>query len=262
MTTLRPSAERVTTAVVLAAGSGRRLLPLTQHRPKCLALVAGRSILARFLASASTAGLRRVVIVTGHLGHQIEAFVRAYRGALAIETVRCPDFAVTNNIVSLHAVRDDIEGPALVADGDLVLSPALLRRMLEPNRLAVDVYDPRTMAGSTVSLGTGDRITAMQVGRMPKPATALFKTVNLTSLSRESWRALGQRIDARVRAGDTSSFYEAALADLLAVRAIDLQAVRFTGQPWAEIDCANDLALAERRFVRSGQPTQLDAEAV
>jgi L-glutamine-phosphate cytidylyltransferase len=244
----KTSAPRVTTAVLLAAGSGRRLLPLTQTVPKCLVDVAGRTVLDRFVSALQEAGWRRLVIVAGYLGHHIDAFVRQWCGSLAIETVYCPDYETTNNIVSLHAVRNRVDGPVLIAEADLVLDPGLLAPLARPNRLAIDHFDAATMHGTTVSLDAAHRVCAMQVGAGVKPAGPLFKTVNLTSLSSQAWRALGERVDARVRAGDVASFYEAALADLLAAREIRLHGVQFAGRRWAEVDNVEDLAIAEGMF--------------
>ena len=72
--------------------------------------------------------------------------------------------------------------------------------------------------------------------------------MNLTSLSGTAWKALARRIDQRVRAGDVRSFYEAALADLIAARQVRLELVHFGDQRWIEIDSTDDLARAERLF--------------
>ena len=62
-----PKNERVTTAVLLAAGTGSRLYPLTQNAPKCLTIVNGVSILERMTTSLNLHGFKRLVVVTGYL---------------------------------------------------------------------------------------------------------------------------------------------------------------------------------------------------
>jgi L-glutamine-phosphate cytidylyltransferase len=238
----------VSTAVLLAAGSGRRLLPLTRSVPKCLVRVGDRTILQRFIEALEHGGWRRLVIATGHLADRIDAFVDAYQGPLEVETVFCPDYEATNNIVSLHAVRERIDAPVLIAEADLVLAPGLLSRLSRPNHSAVDRFDPTSMHGTTLSLDSTGRVRAMQVGAGSKPSGPLFKTVNLTSLSADAWCALGRQIEARVSAGDVGSFYEAAIADLVAAGDLSLRAVHFDTERWVEVDSAEDLAIAERTF--------------
>ena len=59
--------ERLTTALLLAAGTGSRLRPLTLDAPKCLTEVGGQPILGRLLENLRSQGIRRLVVVTGYL---------------------------------------------------------------------------------------------------------------------------------------------------------------------------------------------------
>ena len=77
-----PNRERVTTALLLAAGTGSRLYPLTHHAPKCLTLVHGTSILDRLVASLQLHGFKRLVVVTGYLADQIENSLGDQAGGL------------------------------------------------------------------------------------------------------------------------------------------------------------------------------------
>jgi len=72
-------------AMILAAGRGERLRPLTDRTPKALVEAAGRTLLDRHLDRLESAGIREVVINVAHLAGSIEAHLRAYpRPALAI----------------------------------------------------------------------------------------------------------------------------------------------------------------------------------
>jgi NDP-sugar pyrophosphorylase family protein len=107
-------------AIVIAAGEGRRLRPLTETWPKPLLPIDGRPVIATLLRELSAAGLRRVTVVTGHLAEQLEELVGDGSGfGVAVRVVRqpAPDG-------SADAVRVALEGgaaaPAVVVAADTV----------------------------------------------------------------------------------------------------------------------------------------------
>ena len=63
-------------AVILAAGIASRLRPLTNHTPKCLLEIGGKSLLERAIQGLLTNNIREIVLVTGYLQEQIVSFVQ------------------------------------------------------------------------------------------------------------------------------------------------------------------------------------------
>ena len=106
-------------AIVLAAGRGRRLEPLTLTTPKPLLPVAGRPILAHILDALATARIRDIVVVVGHLGDQIAAYLETRPGPRARVAVQSP---LGGNGDAVRAAREYLEGPVLVAFGDTILA--------------------------------------------------------------------------------------------------------------------------------------------
>ena len=62
-------------AIVMAAGEGRRLRPLTEHWPKPVLPIDGRPVIATLLRELAAAGIERATVVVGHLGEQVERLV-------------------------------------------------------------------------------------------------------------------------------------------------------------------------------------------
>ena len=106
-------------AIVLAAGRGRRLEPLTLTTPKPLLPVAGRPILAHILDALAAAGIQDLVVVVGHLGEQIAAYLEQREGPRARVAVQSP---LGGNGDAVRAAREYLEGPVLVAFGDTILA--------------------------------------------------------------------------------------------------------------------------------------------
>jgi len=67
--------NRVTTALLLAAGTGSRLRPLTLDAPKCLTEVGGEPILGRLVVDLRSQGIKLLVVVTGYLDHCVREFL-------------------------------------------------------------------------------------------------------------------------------------------------------------------------------------------
>lgn len=115
-------------AVILAAGLGLRLRPLTETTPKALIPVGGRPLIEHTLA-ALPAVADDCIIVVNHLGDQIRAHLGERWGGRRIRYVTQGELRVTGH--ALHAARDLIRGTFLVCNGDDLYRRADLERMVE-----------------------------------------------------------------------------------------------------------------------------------
>ncbi|MFQ6102224.1 MAG: sugar phosphate nucleotidyltransferase [Anaerolineae bacterium] len=117
--------------VILAAGDGTRLDPLTRHTPKPLVAVAGCPIVTYGLHALIEAGVTELIIVVGHLSDQIRHALggTCYRSARLIY-VESPD-RYDGNGLSLYAAREAVgEEPFILTMADHLISPRLVRRLL------------------------------------------------------------------------------------------------------------------------------------
>ena len=86
----------ITTALLLAAGTGTRLQPLTDNCPKCLTEVRGVPILRRLLSCLVEEGFRRLVVIVGYRNAQIRDYLERHASGLTIDFVDCRKYATTN----------------------------------------------------------------------------------------------------------------------------------------------------------------------
>lgn len=229
------------TAIILAAGRGARLAPLTDHRPKCLVPVAGRAILDRQLDALTRAGVGEVTIVTGHAADMVEAHLAARP---AIRSVRNLSHSTTDNLASCHAARDHFAGEAtLLLNGDTLFEDGVLDDLLAagpvPILIAIDrkpdydADDMKVMASD------------IRLHRIGKDLARCDGEAIGITLLRGPGRALFLRqVEARLASpgGERALYPEAldalALQDRVSVRSIH-------GRRWIEIDTPEDLAAAE-----------------
>ncbi len=250
---------KVRTAVLLAAGLGSRLAPLTDAVPKCLVAVNGVPIVERLVRALDAHGFRRLVIVTGYKAETIRDYLGERFGGIAVEYVVSPCFETTNNIYSLWLVRRLIDEPFLLVESDVVLDQQLLAPLLEPGRIAVSPQLP-WMNGTTVTLDGDGNVNAF----FPPPGiyghhctdAGHFMAVNICSLARDTWREVGERLDSHVAAGQTSLFYESVFEEMTAAGSMAPAAVIFPAERWYEIDTPADLKAAELVFPRRLYPAR------
>lgn len=96
-------------AVILAAGVGSRLRPLTNSKPKCLVKVCGQTLLDFQLEAYRRVGVEEVVMVTGYHGEQIARHLRHVKQP-RIRVVENADFESTNNMYSLGLAAPYVAG--------------------------------------------------------------------------------------------------------------------------------------------------------
>ncbi len=249
MTKTRPYHHKncITTALLLAAGTGSRLFPLTQSAPKCLTMVNETSILDRLIVSLNHHGFKRLVVVTGHLEDCIRNFLEDRAGNLVIEYVFSPLYKTTNNIYSLWMARNLIDEPFLLIESDLVFDPSLLKEMLYPDRIAVAGIKP-WLNGSTVTINQSHCVDAFHRDTSWSPTRTKYKTVNIYSFSLSSWYQVVDVLNEYIQAGRVNDYYEVIFREMVAQNSLSLRAISFDDKPWYEIDTLEDLASAERIF--------------
>jgi choline kinase len=229
-------------ALIIAAGSGSRLRGVSDSKP--LTPVAGIPLIEHVVVGAAAAGARDFVVVTGHEGERVEAFLAALapRLGLAIACVRAREWNRANGH-SVIAGADAIGGDYLLLMADHLFDPAIPRRLLAEERgpglmLAVD----RDLASPLIDLDDATRVEVARDGTILRIGKALqpFNAID-TGIFRAG-PALGEAIRADIAAGGDGSLSAGVqrLADRGRATTMDVAGAR-----WIDVDDSRALALAE-----------------
>jgi len=243
----------VTTALLLAAGTGSRLRPLTLDAPKCLTEVGGKPILGRLVENLRSQGIKRLVVVTGYLDHCVHEYLRKNAADMEVDYVFNPVYQTTNNIYSLWLAKEVLQEPFVLIESDLIFEKAMLKGMLTPNKIAVSEILP-WMNGTTVDINAQAGVNAFHVNKEMHNEPR-YKTVNIYSLSLQSWRKVIARLDRYIADERVGEYYEAVFADMVADGSLKFDAVFFEKNKWYEIDTIQDLHQAEKLFQPATQVT-------
>lgn len=228
-------------AVILAAGEGRRLHPLTLDKPKALLEIEGRTLLERSLAGLRDAGIKdaEIIIISGHAAEKLN------EKAPDCLFIRNEFYASTNNIYSLWLARGVLAGEEFVLlNSDVLFAPRMAKDILADGResiLMVDDVSPLLEEEMRVITDGAGRITA--IAKTIDPARSAGEYIGLARLAKEFSRGFFNRMDEMIAGGQTGVWYENAIADILAD--YPLYSLSTRGLPWIEIDTFEDLARAE-----------------
>lgn len=240
------SNDRITTALLLAAGKGNRLLPCTKNIPKCLVPVNGKPILERLLDNLKRYGFKKLIIITGYKNNLIVDFQGLARIEMKVEFVYNPIFGSTNNIYSLWLSRKIVNEPFVLFECDLVFAPSLLEEMIYPDRIAIASFQP-WFNGTAVSIGPHGNIDQFHI-ETNSIGENRYKTVNIYSFSLPVWQTVCKYLDRHVSLGNLNCYYETVLAEMTKDMCLRLEPILFDGSPWCEIDTEEDLLRAEKLF--------------
>jgi choline kinase len=238
-------------AVVLAAGCGTRLRPLTNTLPKCLLEVAGRTLLDRLCEAFVTAGLARAVIVTGHLSERVEAHMPARRWPLDITCVRNDRYETTNNAVSLAAARDAVgEAGIVLCDADVIFSTNPLRSLIDhPAACALTVDNAVGWNAEAMKVGLRSDGTVRAISKALSAEQSGGESIGVQKVGAAAAPLLWDSLAALVHNRAATAYYEDAFQKMID-RGIAFEAVPVAPGSWMEIDDAVDLAAAQERFGR------------
>ena len=251
----RDDRSLVRRAVILAAGKGNRLLPLTADLPKCMVEVGGEPLLERALHALASHGVTEAVIVIGYEGRVIRERIGSCFAGVDIVYVDAPDFETTNNIRSLWDARDYLDRDILLIEADVVFDPGVVAALLrEPGSSAAVAPDGPALSGTVVRRDDHDRVTSFILGADQGPgfdSSDAFKTVNIYLLREQLLRdRLVPHLCSVIEAGHSDRYYETILADSVADGSLlDLAAVDVSTDRWYEIDDHRDLDAAEFLFL-------------
>jgi choline kinase len=229
-------------AIILSAGQGSRLLPLTQDRPKCLLPIGPYTLLEWQIRAIASAGIKDIAVVIGFKAELMEAEL-ARLGTLgaAITPIFNPFYKVADNTGSCWMARERMAGDFLLVNGDTLFERALLVKVLASPAAPITVTVDRKPAYDEDDMKVQEKDgRLLAIGK-----TLPLDTVNAESIGMLLFRGQGPQIfrdavEATMRTPDGAKVWYLrvihALAQHQRVDTVDISGLR-----WGEVDFPPDL---------------------
>lgn len=230
-------------AVILSAGKGSRLLPLTADRPKCLIELSGKTLLDWQLDTLQTVGIAETVIVTGFRDHLVDEVAARRTG---VRTLFNPFYHVADNLGSVWMARDEFDRDLLLLNGDTLVSPALLARVLKAKTgpIAVTVDEKADYDADDMKvLRDDDRL--LRIGKALERGRYNAESIGLLAFRGDGPAAFIEQVERMMRSPEGTRRWYLRAIDALAQAGADVRTVSIRGEEWQEVDFPEDVESAQ-----------------
>ncbi|WP_039392060.1 phosphocholine cytidylyltransferase family protein [Novosphingobium sp. MBES04] len=235
-------------AILLSAGQGSRLLPLTAERPKCLIDFSGRSLIAWQIEMLARAGIKRIDVVTGFMTDMLEAHLATIKDPRVEITVRFnPFFKVADNLGSCWIAREAMRGDFVILNGDTLVSEDIARAVLaEPNpwpiAVTVDVkaegYDSDDMKVERTPEGR-----LVHIGKTLTAEQSNAESIGFLAFRGEGADLFRETVRKAMRTPEGVQHWYLKVIDSIAPTG-KVGTLSIEGMDWAEVDFLNDIEIA------------------
>ncbi len=245
-------------AIILAAGKGERLMPLTRNTPKSLLEIRnGVTLLESQLTSLREAGIREVVIVVGYRAEQIEAKLKAYEDTIGIaaRVVYNPFFATTNNLVSLWMARGEMGEDFTIINGDVVFGREVMAGLLaEPaDRNICMVVDEKPEYDEEDMKVILRKPQVTDIGKDISREKANGESIGMIRVIGSGREMLNRTLEGMIRQEEAKYIFYLETFRALARSGWPLYAHLIGQDQWAEVDFHSDLHLVQDALRQRGK---------
>ncbi len=231
-------------AIILSAGQGKRLLPLTRNTPKCLLEVAGKTMLEWQVDTLLDVGIEDIVVVTGYGADKVSSLVERRYGKNRVRPLYNPEYATSDNLVSCWKAAGEMREEFLLMNGDTLFDRAVLVRVLncEPAAMTVTVNSKKSYDADDMKVQCEGR-RLLRIGKELPLDSVDGEAIGIIRFLDDGPEIFRKGLeDAIADPGSAGKWYLSVIDSLAARHRI--MTCSITGLPWCEVDFEKDLELA------------------
>lgn len=244
------SNTNTTRAIILSAGQGRRLLPLTADCPKCLLPVAGKPVIEWQIDTLLTAGIEDITVVTGFRTAMVESLLqKRYASQAHVKVLFNPFFDISDNLASCWMARSEMNRDFLLLNGDTLFDSELLTTVLKspsvPITLTVDhkpAYDADDMKVQLQADGW-----VQHVSKTLSADQIDAESIGLVYFREQGPQLFRHAVEKALQDPTGLKSWYLSVIDALAADGL-VKVCSIAGHQWCEIDISEDLKKADSQF--------------
>lgn len=229
-------------AIIVAAGVGSRLRPLTDDRPKSIIEVDGQSMLRRSIQLMIEHGINDIAVVVGYRKEMIMEHIRDF----PVTFFYNPFYRITNNMASLWFASPFIKGDFIYSHSDVVYDVTLLTMLVEDERENVLLVEKKECGAEEMKVQVKDGRLVASSKEIPREES-FGEWTGLASFSADFGAKLMETISHLIEQGQQMAYDTLAFTRIVEQGHV-IEITSFTSLPWIEIDSIEDLNQAHELF--------------
>lgn len=236
-------------AVILTAGVGSRIRPLTDNLPKPLLEIGGKTILGRMVEAILDEDIKEIVVVTGYRASQIQRFLQGSYPAIPFHFIHNEHYNETNTGYSLLQTKQAVGGDAFIKfDADVLFEASILKKLLKSTASALCIDKNINLEAEEVKVITDESMRVVEVGKRLDPLTAKGESIGIEKIEHSAGKVLFAELGRLMKYRKNWQEYYDDSYTTLAGKGIPMYAVDITGLKWFEIDTIADFKKAGKIF--------------
>ncbi len=230
-------------AVILSAGEGKRLRPLSAKVPKCFLKIKGKPIIEYQLEYLRKEGIKDIIIVVGYKAK----FIKRKLQNRSIKFVLNPFYKKTNVLTSLWFAKDKLKNSFVFMHADTIFEEGIFRKMMAKRADIVLPVDLKECNEEDMKV----MIEKEKIKKISKEIPlnkAAGEFVGIAKVSKRVLPRLKLILDEFMYRGEFNHFFEEAIQKMLDERKYKIDYIQTNGMFWNEIDFYEDLCWARKHF--------------
>jgi len=234
-------------AIILAAGIGSRIRPLTDNCPKSLLKINNKTILEMMISHIQDCHINEIIFVTGYLENQIKEYVKKCFPDIKTYFVTNKKYTETNTGFSLLLAKDFVKNADFIKfDADVVFDKEILKKLIEcpyENSLCIDKNID--LDAEEIKVIIDDKNKILEASNTVDPQKAIGESIGIEKIGKHTAKLLFQELEIMMKdKKNHQEYYEAAYERLIG-KGESFHALDITGLDWVEIDTKEDFDFAK-----------------
>ena len=237
-------------AIILSAGIGSRIRPLTDNTPKSLLKVGNKTILLLMVENILEVGIKDIAIVTGYLEDQIKEYIKKNFPNTKFNFIRNDKYETTNTGYSLMLTKNFAKGGSFIKfDADVVFEKKVLEKLFKsPHSSCLCIDKNIHLDAEEVKVITDPNDKVIAVGKKLDPQKAKGESIGIEKIDAAAGKILFEELKQLMQEkANYNEYYDDSYTTLVE-KGIPFHAVDITGLKWAEIDTHADYQKAQELF--------------
>ena len=244
--------DRKIKAIILAAGVGSRIRPLTDNCPKSLLKIGDYTILEMMISHLQSSGINDVVIVLGYLQQQIKDYIASNFSGVNFQFVINEHYETTNTGYSLMLTEPFVKDCDFIKfDADVVFEKSILNKLIASEYNNVLCIDKAiNLDAEEIKVIIDEQGKVLKASKEVAPKDAVGESIGIEKIGQVT--AIRLFTELKLMMQDTENhqaYYEAAYERLIEKNAA-FNTIDITGLNWTEIDTLADFDLAKSIFLK------------